>query len=408
MIKILIAILVFGLIIAVHELGHFIVAKLNDIKVNKFAIGMGPVIIKFKKGETEYSLRLLPFGGFCEMEGADETSSNERAFNNKPVINRMAVIAAGAIMNLMLGFVLIFASLLISNDKITTTVVTKFDRNASSVEGGLQVGDKITKINGMTVFTDMDLAYKITTTKDYTFDLEVRRNGKKVVLDDVKIYSYYYIRNVDRSKADDFSPYYTYNENTKEFTELRDITGLERAYYYDSNVNDYVYAIFFENRDNVNTDLQKGERYIDFSVDYQEKSFGSILSYSCRKTLTVGQMIWYSLIDLISGKYGMKDISGPIGIVTAIGSSIDYEAHFRDNLLMVMNIAIFITINLGVFNLIPLPALDGGRLFFLIIEAIRRKPIDPEKEGMVHFVGLIIAILLMLVFTFNDILNIIR
>jgi regulator of sigma E protease len=119
-------------------------------------------------------------------------------------------------------------------------------------------------------------------------------------------------------------------------------------------------------------------------------------------------MIWYSLIDLISGKYGMKDISGPIGIVTAIGSSIDYEAHFRDNLLMVMNIAIFITINLGVFNLIPLPALDGGRLFFLIIEAIRRKPIDPEKEGMVHFVGLVIAILLMLVFTFNDILNIIR
>ena len=248
MIKILIAILVFGIIIAVHEFGHYIVAKLSDIKVNKFAIGMGPAIFKFKKGETEYSLRLLPFGGFCEMEGEDQTSDNKRAFNNKPIINRIAVIAAGAIMNLILGFILIVISTSISSDRITTTIITKFDKNASSVESGLQVGDEITKINGMTAFTDMDVAYKITTTKDDTFRLEVKRDGEKVVLDDVKIYSYFYVRNIDKSKADEFSPYYSYDEDTKEYTKVNDLGELEKAYYYDSDVKEYVSAVFFEDK----------------------------------------------------------------------------------------------------------------------------------------------------------------
>lgn len=408
MIKILIAILVFGIIIAVHEFGHYIVAKLSDIKVNKFAIGMGPAIFKFKKGETEYSLRLLPFGGFCEMEGEDQTSDNKRAFNNKPIINRIAVIAAGAIMNLILGFILIVISTSISGDRITTTIITKFDKNASSVESGLQVGDEITKINGMTAFTDMDVAYKITTTKDDTFRLEVKRDGEKVVLDDVKIYSYFYVRNIDKSKADEFSPYYSYDEDTKEYTKVNDLGELEKAYYYDSDVKEYVSAVFFEDKDDAHTELQKAESIVDFSVDSEDKNVGTVISYSFRKTLTIGQMVWSSLVDLVSGKYGMKDVSGPVGIVSVIGKSIDSGVQFKENFLMIMNIAIFITINLGMFNLFPLPALDGGRLFFLIIEAIRRKPIDPEKEGMVHFVGLVIAMLLMLALTFNDILNIIR
>lgn len=408
MIKILIAILVFGIIIAVHEFGHYIVAKLSDIKVNKFAIGMGPAIFKFKKGETEYSLRLLPFGGFCEMEGEDQTSDNKRAFNNKPIINRIAVIAAGAIMNLILGFILIVISTSISSDRITTTIITKFDKNASSVESGLQVGDEITKINGMTAFTDMDVAYKITTTKDDTFRLEVKRDGEKVVLDDVKIYSYFYVRNIDKSKADEFSPYYSYDEDTKEYTKVNDLGELEKAYYYDSDVKEYVSAVFFEDKDDAHTELQKAESIVDFSVDSEDKNVGTVISYSFRRTLTVGQMVWSSLVDLVSGKYGMKDVSGPVGIVSVIGKSIDSGVQFKENFLMIMNIAIFITINLGMFNLFPLPALDGGRLFFLIIEAIRRKPIDPEKEGMVHFVGLVIAMLLMLALTFNDILNIIR
>lgn len=408
MIKILIAILVFGVIIAVHEFGHYIVAKLSDIKVNKFAIGMGPAIFKFQKGETEYSLRLLPFGGFCEMEGEDKNSDNKRAFNNKPVINRMAVIAAGAIMNLILGFVLIIISTSINNDKIPTTVIKKFDRNASSVKGGLQIDDEITKINGMKVFTEMDVRYKISTTKDDIFNLEIKRDGKKIILDDVRIYSYLYVRNIDKTDANKFSPYYSYDESTEEHTKLNDIIGLENAYYYDSDVDDYVYARFFEDREDVNTELQKAESILDFYTGYQEKSLGTVLNYSLRKTITFGQVIWSSLIDLVSGKYGMKDVSGPVGIVSAIGGSIDSSKQIKENLLMLMDIAVFITINLGVFNLLPLPALDGGRLFFLFIEAVRGKPIDPEREGMVHFVGLAIAMFLMLILTFNDIFKIIR
>ena len=196
MIDILIAILIFGMIIAIHEFGHFAVAKLCKIKVNKFAIGMGPKLIKFTKGETEYSLRLLPIGGFCAMEGEDESSDDKRAFNNKAVWQRMLVVVAGAVMNVFLGFVLLII-LTCMLTKIPSMEIDEFHRtldadgkiveyNAESYESGLKQGDIIYSMNGLRIFTDTDLAYKLSSTNEEEFDVVVIRDGEKVEIENVK------------------------------------------------------------------------------------------------------------------------------------------------------------------------------------------------------------------------------
>ena len=184
-VSILIAILVFFVIVVLHELGHFTVAKLCGIKVNKFAVGMGPAILKKQKGETEYSLRAFPIGGYCAMEGEDDSSDDPRAFMNKPVWQRMLVVLAGPVMNLFLGFLLIIVTTLLYGS-LGNLTVAQFRTNpetdeciAMSAETGLQVGDTILKIDGMRILTDTDLSYKLSTSESDTMQVVVRRDGKK-------------------------------------------------------------------------------------------------------------------------------------------------------------------------------------------------------------------------------------
>lgn len=359
LINILIALVVFGLLVAIHEFGHFAVAKLSGIRVNKFAIGMGPKLLKFTKGETEYSLRLFPIGGFCAMEGEDGQSDDERAFHKKPVLSRIAVVAAGAIMNIILGFIIAIVITCIM-EKIPTNTVAKFDENAMSEQCGLQVGDQILKMNGTVIFTSQDIMYELSQTKDGIFDVVVKRDGKKVDLGKVTFYDSYY-------------------------------------YYVDKENNQYVK---FETKEEYTGDeeLKLAEDRFDFYVSsYKSKNVGNVLSYSARYTVTLARLIWKSLIDLITRQYGLNDLSGPVGIVSAIG---EVRTYGFESLLQLVAL---ISINLGIFNLLPLPALDGGRLVFLIIEGIRRKPVPPEKEGMVHFVGMALLMLLMVVITISDI-----
>ena len=340
-ISIIIAILIFSLIIAIHEFGHFAVAKLCGVKVNEFSIGMGPCLLKKKKGETQYSLRALPIGGYCAMEGEDSKSEDGNAFCNKSVPRRVAIVVAGAVMNLILGFILLVISTIV-NAPITTTQISWFEENAVSNASGLEIGDKIIECNGMRIFTDMDLSYQFQSDEDGKFDMEVIRDGEKKELEDVEL---------------------TKNEGTL---------------------------------------------HIDFKVAPQKANPLTVLSYAGRSTLSYGRLIYISLGDLISGTYHLNDLSGPVGIVNAIGDviedeakeeSIDWAALWNKMLSM----AAFITINVGLFNLLPLPALDGGRLMFLIYEAITRHPVKPEHEGMVHFIGIVLLMLLMLIVTFNDI-----
>ncbi|MBR1863458.1 MAG: site-2 protease family protein [Ruminococcus sp.] len=346
--SIIVAIIVFGLIITIHELGHFIAAKTNGVKVNEFSIGMGPAIFKKKKGETTYSLRVLPLGGYCAMEGEDSESEDSRALVNKPVWRRMIIILAGVFMNMVLGVTLL-AIQTAASDAITTTTISKFEEDALSHKTGLEVGDKVLAINGMRIFTSMDMSYKFVNDEDAVYDMVVERNGERVSLKDVKL----------------------------SMTTLED--GSQSIHY-------------------------------DFWVEPGRITPLSVISQAFKQTATDARLIYISLGDIIRGKYSIKDMSGPVGIVDSIGDVIESERDEQTGKIdwsslidTVMSLAAFISINVGVFNLLPLPALDGGRFVFLVVEAIRGKPVPPEKEGLVHTVGMAALLVLMLVVTVSDI-----
>lgn len=342
---ILVAVLIFGLIIVIHELGHFLVAKACDIKVNEFAIGMGPKIFSFGKKETKFSLRLIPIGGYVSMEGEDAQSTDPRAFNRKKVWQRLLVVLAGAAMNLILGFVILIVVTSFS-DAIITTQIAKFaSDDALSHVTGLEVGDTIVAVNGMKVYSDSDISYQFQSDEDMIFEMTVLRNGEKITLPSVQFEST------------------LYDDGTRSL-------------------------------------------HIDFVVVGDKVNPLTVVDYSARKFVSVGRMIWLSLRDLITGKYGINDLSGPVGIVGAIGDVVGSTQHGVDFGTMLSNLAsfvVFITVNVGIFNLLPIPALDGARAVFLIIEGIRRKPIKPEHEGIVHMIGMILLLGLMLIVTVSDI-----
>lgn len=350
-VTLLIAILIFGLIIGIHEFGHFIVAKLNHIQVNEFAIGMGPKLLHFRKGETTYSLRLFPIGGFCSMEGEDQSSDNPNAFEKKAVWRRMLVVLAGAFMNLVLGFVLI-AVLLCTSTKIPSTVIARFAETtnsagetvtaAESERSGLQVGDKIVAIDGSHILSATDLIYKLQTTETDSYDVTVKRDGARVVVENVKFH----------------------NDNTD---------GL-----------------------------------LDFAVEGKSKNPVNVVTYAAKDTAATAKLIWMSLVELVSGKYSLQDLSGPVGTVSVIEQAASSGENLLERVQSVMNLTIFITVNVGVFNLLPIPGLDGSRFVFLLIEAIRRKPVPKNREAMVHLIGMAALFLLMILVTVQDITRFFR
>lgn len=344
---IIIAILVFSVIIIIHEAGHFTAAKLCGVRVNEFSIGMGPKLLKWGKGETKYCIGALPLGGYVAMEGEDESSQDPRAFNRKPVWQRLIIVCAGAFMNLVLGFVILIIVTSFS-DGITTTKVAQFySDDAPSHLSGLEEGDEIVRVNGLRVFCDADISYQFQLDEDRTFEFEVIRNGQRLTLP----------------------------------------------------------AVYFDGKE---TDDGTSGLVIDFYVLGEKVTPGSVLSYSARKFVSVGRMIWLTLFDLLRGRYKINDLSGPVGIVNAIGDVVGETAHgvkFGEMISNLMNFIVFITINIGIFNLLPIPALDGSRALFLIIEGIRRKPLKPEVEGMIHTVGFMLLMGLMLVVTVFDIMK---
>ncbi len=341
----LVAILFFGLLISIHELGHFTFAKLFKVKVNEFALGMGPAIFKKRKGETLYALRLLPIGGYVSMEGEDEESQDENAFNRKKVWQKIIIVAAGAIMNLILGVVIV-ATVLSMEDLIGTNTILEFHENALSQESGLQVGDEFLEIDGHRVFSDMDISFLMGRSDDGVFDMTVLRDGEKVELKDVTF----------ETEKDGKYTYITY----------------------------------------------------DFVILGEETGFLNVLENSFKRSASIARLVWLSFFDLITGRYGLTDLSGPVGTVNVIADAAAGAVESKDGLISALTMMAFISINIGVFNLLPLPALDGGRLFFLVIEGIRRKPINPKYEGYVHGAGLALLLLLMLVVTFNDIVTLVK
>ena len=337
-ISIVSAVLIFCVIVIVHEFGHFIVARKCGIDVQEFAIGMGPVIFKKQGKNTLFTIRLLPLGGFCSM-GEDEDSEDENSFRQKPVGRRIAVIAAGAVMNLILGFIIALIIFLVSG-KLTTTIIAEVTPSSGCETAGMVQGDRIVKVNGLHIFTANDIIYQLRNDEDGVLDFVVERNGEKISLDRVKF-------------------------------------GLT-------------------------IDEETGERVLnyDFKVYLKDISAAELLPAAANKFMYYSRLILMSLRDLISGKYGLNNLQGPVGIVTVISESAQKSGFDIGYLL---DIAMLISVNVGIFNLLPLPALDGGRLVFLIVEAIRRKPIKVGTEGLVQVAGFARLMLLMRMVAFNDV-----
>lgn len=332
---IILTLVIFVVMIMIHECGHFFAARLCKVKVNEFSLGMGPKIIQKQGRETMYSLRLFPIGGYVSMEGEDESSTDQRAFCNQKAWKRFLIVVAGAVMNLLLGFA-ILVGVNAPQETLATNTVSQFREGAVSVNSGLQVGDEILKINGHRIWTDTDIVSNLLGSDTEQMVMEVRRNGETV----------------------------------------------------------YLPAVSFQT--NSGTESGKDQLYIDFYVDSVPNSIGATLDYSTRSGLSLARMIWMSLIDLFTGKVGFDQLSGPIGVGEVVGQ---VAAVSMSSLFL---LCAFLTINLGIFNLLPLPALDGGRLAFILIEMVVRRPVPAKWEAWVHGIGIVLLLALMAFITLKD------
>lgn len=324
------AIFVFLMVILVHEFGHFAVAKLVGIKVNEFSIGMGPKLIQKKKGETEYTVRLLPIGGYVKMEGEDESSKDPRSFGNVPVLSRIGVVIAGAIMNFLLAIIVL--SIVSYGAGMPTNTIEETQANSPADNIGLMSGDTILSINGMQTKSWEKVANSINKSDpERELDIRIERQGQDITF-------------IVKPKIEDG----------------RTIIGIVPSY---------------------------------------EQSILSAIKGGFEKTIMFLSLMFDFLSMIFKGKVSTKDLSGPIGVIHEVGVAAKLGIF---NLLYILG---FISVNLGFFNLLPIPALDGSRVVFLLIELVRGKPIDPDKEGFIHLVGFVLLISLMLIVTYRDIIK---
>lgn len=342
MLQIILAIVAFGLLVIVHEFGHFISAKRGGVQVNEFWIGMGPTLLKKEHNGTLYCLKALPFGGACVMEGEDSESDNDHAFGKASLPRRMLIVAAGALMNFLVGFLIVLAVIQPNGPNggyIVSTLDSVDPASTAAAEGGLQAGDEVLEVDGYNILLRSDFEMALSRGADTTYEIVVRRDCEKVTLPAVVL------------------------EATIEGEDGRKMIGLTFA--------------------------------------EQPDSIGMHINMAVRTSLNYARLVWVSLGMLVSGQVGVDQLSGPVGVASVMATTASYS------IAAFLQLVAFISINLGVMNLLPLPALDGGRLVFLIIEGIRRKPVPAKYEGYIHAAGLMLLLALMVYVTGQDILRIV-
>ena len=345
---ILLAIFLFGVLIAIHEFGHFAVAKACGVKVEEFAVGMGPALWKKQKGETLYALRAIPIGGYCAMAGEDSSSEDPRAFTNAPFWKRVLILCAGSFMNFLLGFVIVL--LLYSNAAAFRAPILDGFMDGCPYEGAeaLQVGDRFYSIDGHRIYEYYDVS-DFLSRGDGVYDIVVIRDGEKLALDGFPM-------------------------------EPVEYEGYENKMY-------------------------------GFYFGVEEATPLVKIRHAWESCMEFVRMVWQGLEQLITGKVGIKDMSGPVGIVDLMAETGEQSASVADALYNIFYLGAFIAVNLSVMNMLPIPALDGGRVFLLlvttVIEAITRKKLDPKYEGYIHAAGMVLLLGLMAVVMFNDIVRIV-
>ena len=333
--RILYTVLVLGVLIFVHELGHFLAAKACGVRVTEFALGMGPALFKKQGKVTLYALRLFPIGGYCAMTGADEEVADDpKAMRNKPVWMRMIIVLAGSVMNFLLGLTLV--AVIVCASVIPSTTVAQFDENATSLQGGLQVGDKIVAVQGVRVsdYTAMVTQLSRCYNQD-TLSLTVERNGQEIILQNVTF---------PTEQVDEGLSYPT----------------------------------------------------ADFLVYRAKKTPGVVIKQIFLQTGSYVTSVVNGLTDMITGRISLKYVSGPVGISSVLSEAASY------GFLSLLSVAALISVNLGIMNVLPLPALDGGRFLCLLIEAVIRRPIPAKVEGIIHAAGLLILLAIMVLVAFKD------
>ena len=346
----------FGVIITLHEFGHFTFAKLFGVRVNEFSFGMGPKLFGTQKGETAYSIRALPIGGHVAMEGEDEESGDERAFNNKPAWQRFIILLAGAAMNILLGLLLL-GIITAQMNLLPMNMVADFYEGSATAQV-LQPRDRIMRVNGHNTANYNDMIFQLIRDQDGVVDLEVLRGADPT------------LTGWDRFLG-------RFGASEKDQGELISIPGHK----FDM------------------TQQANGTKVINIDMQFygSQPTFLGRLGYAVGWTGSVVKQVWFSLLDIVTGRYGLSQISGPVGTASIISEA--SSAGLRPFLVMVA----MITINVGVFNLLPIPAMDGGRLLFLLIELIRRKPVPAKYEAWVHGVGMVLMLVFIAVVTFSDI-----
>ena len=349
---ILFGILIFGVLIFVHELGHFLAAKKLGVQVNEFSICMGPVLWQKQKGETLYSIRAIPIGGYCAMEGEDENVDNPRAFTSVAWWRRLIILAAGSFMNFVAGFLVVLCLLAPAGGFYTAEVTGFFDNGGLEAQG-LQVGDVLYEIDGERVYLYNDVSLLLPRNEDGVYDLVVLRDGKKVALDDLEM------------KPD----YYELDGETV-----------------------YKYGVTFG--------------------AVEEKTLGSLLRNTWYNTLDFVRLVRLGLQDLIAGAVSVNDMTGPFGIVHEMADSGNAAPTVSLGLVNILYLGAFIAVNLSVVNLLPIPALDGGRIVCLLLttvaEKILRRKINPKYEGYLHAAGMILLLALMAYVSFHDLFRIFK
>lgn len=340
--KIIILILMFAVLVLVHEWGHYIAAKKNGVLVHEFAIGMGPKIWSKQKGETLYSIRILPIGGFCNMEGEVGDNTNPRAMSAKKPWRRLVILAAGAFMNFLLAWILL--TIVVGYQGYPGNIIATLEDNMPAKMIGMQIGDKVVAVDGKSI-KDLSDIQKATKDMDKTYTFEVEREG----------------------------------EGTFKFQ---------------------MKPKWIE---------QEGRARFGFGSQFVKPSFFKQMEEGLKSTGTVIYQVWGGFIQMITGKVNMKEVAGIVGVVQIganywdSGMKIGLEAAIMN----ILYLAALLSANLGVLNLLPFPALDGGRILFTLIEMVCGKPVDPEKEGMFHFVGFVLLMALMVFVLYNDIMRLI-
>ena len=347
--SILFAILLFSFLIFIHELGHFVAAKLSGVQVNEFSMFMGPALWKKQVGETLYALRLIPIGGYCAMEGEDGGSDNPRSFHKAAWWKRLIILVAGAAMNFIVGVALMILVYLPVNHEIVIPVISSFEEFATVDDGdGLQVGDEILEVDGEKLYVYADFSLILSLNEGEVHDLVVLRDGKKVVLEDFRMEKHEVV-NEDGTASSLF-----------------------------------------------------GISFTPYKMNFLDK-----VAYGWSQTLDTVRLVRLSLQMLVSGQAGLSDMTGPVGIVSQMSAVAEASETRMEALLNLLYFGAFIAINLAVMNLLPIPALDGGRVVGLLIttaaEAIIGKKIDPKYEGYLHGAGMILLLGLMAVIMFKDI-----